>query len=103
MQTKKKKGKNRGPIIKYGVEVPESVKHAIRLDAENRNTYWKDAMNLEIKALNDMRCFEYRAKHDKPDDNYQFIQLHMVFDAKQDHCRKACLVAGGRLINLLEN
>ena len=68
-----------------------------------QSTYQKDVMNLEIKALNDMECFEYRDERDKIDDGYQFTRLHMVFEAKQDHPQKARLVAGGHLIELLKS
>ena len=33
----------------YGVEVPKSVKHAMKLDMMNNNTLWYDATQLELK------------------------------------------------------
>eukprot|EP00957_Ditylum_brightwellii_P077745 5907708-Ditylum_brightwellii.AAC.1 len=60
-------------------------------------------MALEIGALNELGCFEFRDEGNYPQGNYQGTTLHMVFDIKQDFCRKACLVAGGHLVELLNN
>eukprot|EP00957_Ditylum_brightwellii_P030199 2285154-Ditylum_brightwellii.AAC.1 len=35
-------------VYKYGVEVPRNVGHAIKLDKENNNTMWQDAMTKEV-------------------------------------------------------
>ena len=34
---------------KYGVQVPRNVKEALEIDAENGNTLWDDAIELEMK------------------------------------------------------
>ena len=104
VQAKKKKAK--GPwtrVYKYDVEVPCNVKHALELDTANGNTMWQDVMALEVKALQDIDCFEFRPANDAPGGEYQLTTLHMVFDCTQDMRRKACLVAGGHLVNLLDN
>ena len=42
---------------KFGVRVPRNVKEAIQLDEENGNTYWQDAMALELQQLMDYNTF----------------------------------------------
>eukprot|EP00957_Ditylum_brightwellii_P009569 721558-Ditylum_brightwellii.AAC.1 len=65
---------------------------------------WKDTMTLEVDALKEMKCFDFRDAGNKPvGNNYQCTTLHMVFDCKQDPRRKARLVAGGHLIDLRDN
>eukprot|EP00957_Ditylum_brightwellii_P015114 1139773-Ditylum_brightwellii.AAC.1 len=81
----------------------ESVKHAIELDKANGNTIWRDVMALEDDALQEMECFDFREAGDRPAGNYQCTALHMVFDCKQDLRRKVRFVAGGHLIDLLDN
>eukprot|EP00957_Ditylum_brightwellii_P092745 7061908-Ditylum_brightwellii.AAC.1 len=50
-----------------------------------------------------MECFDFQDAWNKPAGNYQHTTLHMVFNCKQDLRRKARLVAGGHLIDLLDN
>eukprot|EP00957_Ditylum_brightwellii_P211906 15366746-Ditylum_brightwellii.AAC.2 len=64
VQAKKKKAKGpRTTVYKYVVEVPRNVQHALQLDKQNNNTLWQNAMALEIKALNEMECFDFRDSH----------------------------------------
>ena len=103
--TKKKKKKVDffALVVQYGVEVPRNVKHALQLDAENGNTLWQDAMAKEIKALDDLECFEYRPAENAPGADFQKTNLHMIFAVKHDGRRKARLVAGGHLIEIANN
>eukprot|EP00957_Ditylum_brightwellii_P207350 15352571-Ditylum_brightwellii.AAC.1 len=100
MQNKKNP---RTMVYKYGVKVPQSVKYVIELDKVNGNTIWRDAMALEVDALQEMECFDFRDARDRPAGNYQCTTLHMVFDCKQDLRRKTRLVVRGHLIDLLDN
>eukprot|EP00957_Ditylum_brightwellii_P128100 9770462-Ditylum_brightwellii.AAC.1 len=82
-----KKRDKKGPrtmVCKYGVEVPQGVKHALELDKANGNTMWQDTMALEVDALKEMECFDFQDAGNKPAGNYQHTTLHMVFDCKQD-------------------
>ena len=81
---------------KFGIEVPKSVEDALRIDNENGNHFWRDAIAKEMK--------EVRAAFKILDDNapdpvgYQKIRCHMIFDVKmEDFRRKARLVAGGHV------
>lgn len=38
---------------KYGIRVPKSVDEALRRDQDNGNDYWKVAIELEMKKIND--------------------------------------------------
>ena len=33
---------------KFGIRLPKSVKEAIKIDRENKNTYWQDAIAKEM-------------------------------------------------------
>jgi Reverse transcriptase (RNA-dependent DNA polymerase) len=100
---KKKRPKARRPTFKYGVEVPRNLKHAKELDAQNGNTFWEEAIKLEITSLVEMECFEFRPRDYKPGDDYQYTTLTIIFDVKQDLRRKARLVAGGHLVDAMDN
>ena len=97
---KKPPARNR---LKYGIKVPVSVEEALAIDAANGNTLWRDAMGLEVGALLDLNCFEFKPKGWTPGEpGYQKTNLHMVFDVKHDLRRKARLVAGGHLVDVTE-
>ncbi len=80
---------------KFGVRLPRNVKEAYTLDAQNGNTYWKDAMELEISQLMEYKTFKDMGRHASVPPGYQQIPLRMVFDVKQSLKRKARLVARG--------
>lgn len=81
---------------KFGIEIPTSVEHALRLDAENGNTLWADAIAAEMKEV---KVAVRILSEDEPDPvGYQKIRCHMIFDVKmEDFRRKARLVAGGHV------
>ena len=68
--------------FKYGVELPQSAKHALELDKRNGDHKWADAMRKEIMQM----IHEYKAfcVHDSvvPPEGYQKLRYHFVFDAK---------------------
>lgn len=97
---RKNPGRNRRPrAVKYGVTIPTSVNDAYRLDEENKNTFWSDAIKKEISSLISLDCFAFEEPGYKPSDSYQFCPLTMIFEAKQDGRRKARLVAGGHVVD----
>ena len=100
---KKKKKFMSAPVMKYGVKVPRNVPEAFRLDEENGNSFWKEAIKAEIQSLTDMGCFKFEDPEFRPSDDYQKTTLVMIFDVKQDLRRKARLVAGGHLVDVLDN
>ena len=101
----KKKTKLRGPPpkhLKYGIQVPRTVKEAYEFDKVNGNTHWREAIEKEMQALKDMECFEFKDNTYQPPADFQKTRLHMIFDVKSDLRRKACLVAGGHLVELFD-
>jgi hypothetical protein len=81
---------------KFGIEVPKSVKDAMRLDAENGNTLWMDAVALEIASVG--VSFKHLDDGEEVPVGYQYIDCHMIFDVKLDGFRlKARMVAGGHM------
>jgi hypothetical protein len=81
---------------KFGIEVPKSVADAMRLDTENGNTLWFDAIALEIASVN--VSFKHLNDDEEVPVGYQYIDCHMIFDVKLDGFRrKARMVAGGHM------
>ena len=105
VRAKKKKPFNlQSNIFKYGIQVPRTVKQAYELDKKNGNNFWRDAIELEMSALYDLKCFEFKEKGFIPDSPYQKTNLRIIFDVKADTLRrKARLVAGGHLIDPLDH
>ena len=44
-------------VYKYGFEVPRNHDDAMRLNAMNKNTKWRDAENLELAQLDEYNTF----------------------------------------------
>jgi hypothetical protein len=86
----------RQPRIKFGVEVPYSIHHALLLDKRNGNTLWADAIGKEYGQLNDYKTFRLRRSGEDLSE-YTRIPYHCVFDVKFDGRRKCRLVAGGNM------
>jgi hypothetical protein len=80
---------------KFGVRLPRNVPEAYRLDEKNGNTYWADAIKLEIEQLMEYKTFRDMGRTTRIPPGYQQIPLRMVFDVKQTLKRKARLVARG--------
>ena len=82
------------PKFKFGVEVARDAKHALTLDNQNGDGLWQEAIEKELKQINNYKTF--RAPY-KGEDLTEFdrIPYHFVFDVKFDGRRKARLVAGG--------
>ncbi len=45
-------------VHKFGAQLPRNVKEAKRLDEENGNTYWQDAMKAELDQLMEYKTFQ---------------------------------------------
>lgn len=82
---------------KFGVQVPRSIAEAYRLDKENSNTFWQDAIQLEIGQLLDYKTYNDHGQGARVPNGYQQIRMSWVFDVKQSGKRKARFVAGGHL------
>ncbi len=80
---------------KFGVQVPRNVSEAMKLDAENKNDPWKEAMKVEIAQLEECGTFRGIGCGQPAPEGYKMIPARMVFDVKQSLKRKARFVAGG--------
>jgi hypothetical protein len=83
---------------KFGIRIPKSINVALRVDAENGNTLWWDAIVLEMSNVR-VAFEEYDGEltQDGKQKGYKFVSTHMVFDVKlgENFRRKARLVADG--------
>ena len=84
-----------GPKYKFGVQVPRNTKEAYRIDRENGDTKWSDAIEKELKQIDDYDTFRVVEDSEPIDNAYKQIPYHMIYDVKFDLRRKARLVAGG--------
>ncbi len=81
---------------KFGLEVPKTYDDCIRIDRENGNTLWQDAIRKEMTKV--QVAFQVLNGDSEPPPTYQEIRCHLVFDIKmEDFQRKARLVAGGHM------
>ena len=81
---------------RFGVQVPNSAKHAFELDKNNGNTFWKDSIPKEMKNV--CVAFQILDENEEVPIGYKFIRCHMIFDVNMEYfCRKSRLVAGGHI------
>jgi len=93
---------NTAPRYKYGFEIPKNYDHAMRLDAKNKNTKWKDSVALELMQIDEYNTFTDLGHHTKtsPPAGYKKIRVHLIFDVKHDGRHRARLVADGHLTDI---
>ncbi len=67
---------------KFGIEVPETLKEALKLDKKNGNKFWADAIAKEMKDI----CIVFKILLDGQSEpiGYQKIPCHMVFDIQME-------------------
>lgn len=82
---------------KFGIRIPKTVEEARKLDRENNNTLWWDAICKEMKNVR-IAFEEWKGEADLPP-GYQQIKCHIIFDVKmgENFRRKARMVAGGHV------
>jgi hypothetical protein len=80
---------------KYGIRIPKSIEECKMLDAENQNTYWMDAVRLEMSNV--MSAFALFDGDPCELSDYKRIKGHLIFDVKlgENFRRKARYVADG--------
>ena len=77
----------------FGIEILTSVEHAYRIDSENRNTFWRDALDLEMGNVG--IAFELLKKEKVIPPGWSKVTGHIIFDCKMDMTRKARWVLDG--------
>jgi hypothetical protein len=81
---------------KFGIELPKTVKEALEIDARTGTTYWRDALELEMKNVR--VAFDILKDDDEIPPGYQRIDCHVIFDIKMGSLRRKCrYVAGGHM------
>ena len=88
------------PKYQFGVQVPMGLKQAYALDKANGNRLWHEAIEKEVKQVNDYKTFRTLKDGEVLSSEYKKIPYHIVFAVKFDLRRKARLVAGGNWTNL---
>ena len=81
---------------KFGIELPRSYDDCVRLDRQNDNTLWQDAVREEMSKVR--VAFQVLADDESIPPAHQMIKCHMVYDVKMENFRhKARFVAGGHM------
>jgi hypothetical protein len=82
-----------GPKYKFGELIPQNARYTLNIDRANGNTAWRNAIDTELKQINDYKKFR-QPQTDESLDEFQRIPYHLVFDVKFDLRKKDCLAAG---------
>eukprot|EP00957_Ditylum_brightwellii_P174274 13268235-Ditylum_brightwellii.AAC.1 len=80
--------------IKYGTKVTRSVKEVKDFDCKNGNTFWQDAIDLEINTIFPGINL---VDGNKLPEFYTRTSDHIISDVKMDFTRKVCFVNNGHL------
>ena len=81
---------------KYGIDIPNTIADARRLDEENSNGLWMEAIRKELEALEKLNVFKYHKPGKRMGNEHQYAPMRFVFDVKwEDLRRKARLVLAG--------
>jgi hypothetical protein len=78
---------------KFGIRLPKTVAEALKLDEENGNSLWHDAIQKELRNV--QVAFKFLEDGKAIPVAHKKIPCHIIFDIKMDFTRKACFVAGG--------
>jgi hypothetical protein len=70
---------------KFGIEVPKSWDDCVRLDKENDNTLWQDAVRKDMKNVR--VAFKILNGEESVPSTYQEIRCHIIFDVKMEDFR----------------
>ena len=89
--------------IKFGVEVPRTVREALEFDKKNGDHKWAEAIQKEMQGLYDHKTFKFLDPNEQIPNNYQQAPLRMIFDMKPDLRHKAWSVTGGHVIDSSEH
>eukprot|EP00957_Ditylum_brightwellii_P012348 932618-Ditylum_brightwellii.AAC.1 len=82
-----------GPRIKLGVRIPTDYHEALELDKKLGYTLWKEATKIEMDKTYKNKAFKSLDKGVRRPKDHVMIQVHIVYDVKQDGRHKTRLVA----------
>ncbi len=82
---------------KFGIEIPKTYKDCVRIDKENGNTLWHDAIRMEMAKV--MVAFKILSKDESPPPTFQEMRCRMVYDVKMENFQRKArqVVAGGHM------
>ena len=63
---------------KFGIDIPNSIKHALGVDRINRNTFWRDSLELEM--MNVGIAFDILDDNDVVPPRWSKVIGHVIFD-----------------------
>ena len=89
----KARGTKRKTTHKFGLEVPTSVEHAMRIDQETGTTHWKTALDKEMYNIGG--AIEILPEGQAAPPTWTKSTGHLIFDIKLDGTRKARWVKDG--------
>ena len=78
---------------KFGINIPTSIKHALDIDRTNRNTFWRDALELEMTNVG--IAFDILDENDLVPPVWSKVTGQVKFDCKMDMTRKSRWVIDG--------
>ena len=78
---------------KCGIEVPKYINEDMDIDCNNDNTYWTDAINLEMSNVG--VTFELLGSVVNTAPGWRKESGHIIFDVKMNFTRKAIWVKDG--------
>ena len=78
---------------KYGIEIPTSIAHAKQIYTRNGNTFWRDAIDLQMH--DEMIAFQVLDNGERAPQGWAKVTKHLVLDVKMDFIRKARWVLDG--------
>jgi hypothetical protein len=85
---------------KFGIEIPKTYKDCVRMDKENGNTHWQDAIQKEMTKVR--VPFTTLSNNEQVPPTFQQMCCHMVYDVKTENFqRKARLVTGGHVTEVI--
>jgi hypothetical protein len=59
----------------FGVEIPRNVRHALEIDKMNGNNLWREAMDKELKVINEFKTLKRLEKGEELPGTYQTCTL----------------------------
>ena len=80
----------------------KDTEEVYKIDKENNNTLWNEAIKKEFNALNPYKTFKFVNNNNfksLKNEGFQFATLRMIFDVKQDLRRKVRLVIGRYMVD----
>jgi hypothetical protein len=66
------------------IRIPRLIKHSFALDTRNKNTKWKDALEIELSTLKKLKTFKILPQGTRAPLGYKCIPIIWIFAIKMD-------------------